>query len=878
MNKQSGSRRNNSPSRKSGRSKPDGFLKRRLGFESLEQRRLLSTVGLTSLSNVTLTAGSSVLVALNGSDAGNTVQFGVTSSNPSEVSPVLMPGTNKSVTFNVSGSGVSGSLTYQLFDNLTPNTASHIEALVNGGYYNGLYIYRAETGSFALIQGGNEVPTISNGTVTGFHQIKTTLPTGVAATINEEFNPDLSYTTPGDLAMARTSSPNTSGTEFFMTDAATSSLDYGYSLFGFQTQGGSVLQSLDALPTINDSGINYLTTPVQITSASVFSDTQNGVLMLRAPTGATGSFTVNVTAYDGTNTPTTRSFTVNVVAPTGSSPNPWASSTPAAPTSVVFQPQSGQGGSTYTSANNSSSSSKLQFQVSGTTSGNDVTIYANGVAIGSAVSTGGTTTVTTDGSTKLLDGPNVITATQTVPNVTEADSADSGTNETANVDSVLSPGISLQVATSLAVTSTPALSAQVGQAYTYTVQTNAPSGDAITVTPGTLPSGMTFSASTQTFTWTPTSSQSNTTSTFSASVSDALGHTATIGPVSISVGLAAQIPTNATLGGNVTVSFTGSQVEVYDNVAKAVLTRTTYKSTDIFTLDCPSGQANDVSVMLPYSASAVLPQELLVQGLLGSTNNLVAVVGNSATNTITLAGSTVTGNGLKTVIATVQNLALYGGAGNSYYTLNSSAVPLAVVDTAGYNTMDFSNDTAGVTVNLGLDKGQAQAIAPWSTTLAITGVVNKLIGSAHNDVLTGGRAATTEIVAGVGNDEITGGSGNNILIGGSGADTITGGAGKNLIIGGSGNSNLYAKGTANTIFAGTTNEDSDDQALLNLLNQGSRISYGYSARRLLASTSKNSSALSGPTVAFQDVGAHDTIFGSGVNDWIMAGKFGTVKP
>ena len=65
----------------------------------------------------------------------------------------------------------------------------------------------------------------------------------------------------------------------------------------------------------------------------------------------------------------------------------------------------------------------------------------------------------------------------------------------------------------------------------------------------------------------------------------------------------------------------------------------------------------------------------------------------------------------------MQKLTLAGFGGNDYYTLTSSSMPTWVVDTGGYNTMDFSQDTAAVTVNLGLDKGQAQSIAPWNTTL-----------------------------------------------------------------------------------------------------------------------------------------------------------------
>ena len=60
---------------------------------------------------------------------------------------------------------------------------------------------------------------------------------------------------------------------------------------------------------------------------------------------------------------------MNVVADTatGAVTNPWASKTPTAPTSIAFQPQSGQGTATVTSANNSSASKELQFLVSGVT-------------------------------------------------------------------------------------------------------------------------------------------------------------------------------------------------------------------------------------------------------------------------------------------------------------------------------------------------------------------------------------------------------------------------------------------------------------------------------------------------------------------------------
>ena len=334
----------------------------------------------------------------------------------------------------------------------------------------------------------------------------------------------------------------------------------------------------------------------------------------------------------------------------------------------------------------------------------------------------------------------------------------------------------------------------------------------------------------ETFTWTPSGAEVNTSPTFSASLTDSLGLTASIGPVEIAVskGVAVtEIPVNATLGGDVTVKFIGNQVLVYNNIGQAALTYATFDATDSVEVDCPAGQANSVLVILPDNSSDPLPQQVVVQGLSGSTNNQVTVLSTHGGNTFDLAGGTITANGLQTEIGDVQKLTLAGQGGNDNYALTSSSMPTWVVDTGSGNTLDFSQDTGAVTVNLGLDKGQAQSIAPWNTTLMIYGEIDKLIGSNYADILTGGPAATTEILAGSGNATITGGSGNNILVGGGGADTITGGAGNNLIIGGAGNSNLYAEGTGNTIFAGATNEDSNDQALLALLDQPSRVNYGY---------------------------------------------------
>jgi cyclophilin family peptidyl-prolyl cis-trans isomerase len=537
-----------------------------------------------------------------------------------------------------------------------------------------------------------------------------------------------------------------------------------------------------------------------------------------------------------------------------------------------------------TFANNSTTATALSFRITGAIAGATVSVYVDGgatpIAKGTVAAGATTITLTTDGTTKLADGNRHFTVTQSIATHTSSLYADwtsgsVGTQFSVAANSVVSPASAgTTLAIGLTALAPPITSARVGSLYTYVVQTNAPSGDTVTVTPGTMPAGMVFN-NVDTFTWTPTSAQLNTSPAFSAQVSDALGHSIAIGPVNISVGIGltpTQIPVNASKGGDVTVQLTGSKVMVYDNIAHAVLSSATFSSTDTIEIDCPAGQANSVLIMVPASGATSLPKQVLVQGVASTTsNNQVTELGAAGANVFSIAGGTTSANGLVTAISSVQKLTFAGRGGDDYYRLDSSTTPTWITDAGGYNTLDFSHDTAGVSVNLGLDGGQAQTIAPWNTTLMVNGIISKLIGSQFSDVLTGGRAAMTMIRSGMGNDTITGGSGDNILKGGGGNDTIIGGKGKNLMIAGAGTCSLYANGWQNLVFGGSTNFDSNDQALINLLNQGSRVMFGYSYRRSLASAANNPAMLSS-LLTFQDSGATDRIFGSSMYNWLVLGK------
>jgi hypothetical protein len=68
-----------------------------------------------------------------------------------------------------------------------------------------------------------------------------------------------------------------------------------------------------------------------------------------------------------------------------------------------------------TNRDNSSDAKRLQFTVSGTVSGATVTLYADGVAVGTAAASGTTTTVTTNGTLDIADGLRAFSARQTEP-------------------------------------------------------------------------------------------------------------------------------------------------------------------------------------------------------------------------------------------------------------------------------------------------------------------------------------------------------------------------------------------------------------------------------------------------------------------------------
>jgi cyclophilin family peptidyl-prolyl cis-trans isomerase len=170
---------------------------------------------------------------------------------PTSQPPALPAGETRTVTLTTP----KGPIVVKVEANLSPIASGNFVALVSCGYYDGTVFHRTATlqdGTPFVIQGGD--PT---GTGTG----------GPGYTITDE-----PVTTPykrGTVAMARTSAPNSVGSQFFIVlddkDGAVLSSANTYQIIGNVSAG---MDSADAI-YLASAGAETPASPIPITTATV---------------------------------------------------------------------------------------------------------------------------------------------------------------------------------------------------------------------------------------------------------------------------------------------------------------------------------------------------------------------------------------------------------------------------------------------------------------------------------------------------------------------------------------------------------------------------------------------------------------------------------
>ncbi len=141
-----------------------------------------------------------------------------------------------------------GDVRLEIFEDKAPKTAANFLGLVRKGFYNGLTFHRVIPGF--MIQAG-----CPKGDGTG----------GPGYEIPDEFHSALRHSGPGIVSMAN-AGPNTGGSQFFITLAATSWLDGKHAVFGKVSGGQDVVDKIAKVP--RDSN-DRPRTPVKIQAVVV---------------------------------------------------------------------------------------------------------------------------------------------------------------------------------------------------------------------------------------------------------------------------------------------------------------------------------------------------------------------------------------------------------------------------------------------------------------------------------------------------------------------------------------------------------------------------------------------------------------------------------
>ena len=190
------------------------------------------------------------------------------------------------------------------------------------------------------------------------------------------------------------------------------------------------------------------------------------------------------------------------------------------------------------------------------------------------------------------------------------------------------------------------------------------------------------------------------------------------------------------------------------------------------------GKGNDI-----INASAATVSVLLDGGegndtLIGGVADDVLIAG-PGTNAL------VGGNGNNRFVGG-GNDTMIGGVNSDYYEVHFSTVVLE--DLGGIDTIDLTGAQSGVQLNLSNNTGSPQPVFAGST-LALTGLFEKLIGSQYGDDLTTNTSGT-DIDGGQGNDRLVSGASGTKLSGGDGDDTFVLNNAAGTFDGGTGNDNV----------------------------------------------------------------------------------------
>ena len=140
---------------------------------------------------------------------------------------------NPVVTIEMEDGGV---IVAELYPDVAPNTVNNFISLIKKGFYDGLIFHRVIPGF--MLQGGCPLGQGFGGPEYGIR----------GEFSQNGFKNDLKHAR-GVLSMARSSAPNSAGSQFFIMHAEAPHLDGSYAAFGCVTDGLDVVDAIAAVKT-----------------------------------------------------------------------------------------------------------------------------------------------------------------------------------------------------------------------------------------------------------------------------------------------------------------------------------------------------------------------------------------------------------------------------------------------------------------------------------------------------------------------------------------------------------------------------------------------------------------------------------------------------
>jgi peptidyl-prolyl cis-trans isomerase B (cyclophilin B) len=136
-----------------------------------------------------------------------------------------------------------GTMVIAFWPKEAPNTVANFEKLARQGFYDGTCFHRIIKGF--MVQGGDPLTKDAS-------QADAWGTGGPGYSVNAEFN-DHSHQY-GVISMARSSDPNSAGSQFFICDGDAHFLDHQYTAFGHLIKGGDVLDKIANTPVGPSNG------------------------------------------------------------------------------------------------------------------------------------------------------------------------------------------------------------------------------------------------------------------------------------------------------------------------------------------------------------------------------------------------------------------------------------------------------------------------------------------------------------------------------------------------------------------------------------------------------------------------------------------------